>query len=167
MLTVENIPFSLLTTTHMKSLLHSQTFNSSELHSITVMLQFLNSIPSLHSSAPKHTSWQAGVSKLDWLSQLTQLAWDPPYITSGLTQQKTLFSNNSFIVARTCLLCRCLAVNVYSGSTIPTFKRHVTIRFLVSCPAGLTPYVSVSRLWEPCNLLLGHVTCHIYVYMVL
>jgi hypothetical protein len=51
------------------SSLHSLTFNSTELHSIILMPQFLNSIPSLDSSAPKLTSWQAGVSKLNWLQR--------------------------------------------------------------------------------------------------
>jgi hypothetical protein len=32
-----------------------------------------------------------------------------------------------FVAAGTCLPSRCLAMNVYSGSTIPAFRRHVTI----------------------------------------
>jgi hypothetical protein len=67
------------------------------------------------------------------MTQLFQLAWDPRYIASGRIQQKTPFTNNPlivacvFVVAGTCLPSRCLAMNVYSGSTIPAFRRHVTI----------------------------------------
>jgi hypothetical protein len=74
---------------------------------------------------------------------------DPRYIASGRPQQKTSFRNNSsivievrlprrcvemavlvasmFISAGTCLPNRFLAMNVYSGSAIPAFRRHVTI----------------------------------------
>jgi hypothetical protein len=63
----------------------------------------------------------------------TGLVWDPHCIVSGQTQQKILFPNNLFIVAcvfvaaGTCLTSRCLAMTVYSCSTIPAFRRHVTI----------------------------------------
>jgi hypothetical protein len=50
---------------HVKSSLHSQTFNSAELHSIILMPQFSNSVPSLSSFASNLTFWQAGVSKLN------------------------------------------------------------------------------------------------------
>jgi hypothetical protein len=59
------------------------------------------------------------------------------YIASGRTQQKTSFAllypnNNSivayvFVAAGTCLPSRCLTMNLYSGSNIPAFRRHVTI----------------------------------------
>jgi hypothetical protein len=68
---------------------------------------------------------------------LFRLAWDPRYIASGRIQQKHLFHRYSttntsivpyvFVAAGTCLSSRCLAMNVYSGSTIPAFRRHVTI----------------------------------------
>jgi hypothetical protein len=32
-----------------------------------------------------------------------------------------------FISAGTCLPSRCLAMNVYSGSAIPAFRRHITM----------------------------------------
>jgi hypothetical protein len=32
-----------------------------------------------------------------------------------------------FISAETCLPSRCLAMNIYTGSAIPAFRRHVTI----------------------------------------
>jgi hypothetical protein len=67
----------------------------------------------------------------------TQLVWDPCYIASGRTEQKKPFpslqlKNTSivayvFFAAETCLPSRCLAMNVYSGSTVPAFRRHVTI----------------------------------------
>jgi hypothetical protein len=62
-----------------------------------------------------------------------QLAWGLRYIASGPTPQKTPFVTNSsivahvFTVAGTCLPSRCLAMNIYSGSTIPAFRRHVTL----------------------------------------
>jgi hypothetical protein len=130
-----------VTTAHVKSFLHSQTLNSTELHSITLMPQLLNSIPSLDSSASKPTSWQAGILKLNWLADISsrssstapQLSWDPLYTASGPTQQKTPFPNNPslvacvFVTVGTCLPSRCLEMNVYSGSTIPASRRHVTI----------------------------------------
>jgi hypothetical protein len=63
----------------------------------------------------------------------SQLAWDPCNIALGWTQQKTPFPYSPstvdcvFIAAGTCLVSRCLAMNVQSGSTIPAFKCHVTI----------------------------------------
>jgi hypothetical protein len=62
-----------------------------------------------------------------------QLVWGPRYISSGRTQEKTSFPNNSFIVAfvfvstGTCLPSRCLEISIYSGSTIPAFRPHITI----------------------------------------
>jgi hypothetical protein len=63
----------------------------------------------------------------------SQLAWDPRYIASGQTQQKTPFPNNPpvvasvFVAAGSCLPSRCLAINVCSGSTIPAFRHHITV----------------------------------------
>jgi hypothetical protein len=63
----------------------------------------------------------------------SQLAWDPYNVASGQTQQKALFANNPFIVAcmfvaaGTCLMSRCLAINVYPGSTISAFRHHVIL----------------------------------------
>jgi hypothetical protein len=71
---------------------------------------------------------------LKGLSQsFTQLAWGPCYIASGRTQQKTQFPNNPsiaacvFVDAGTCLPSRCIAMHVDYGSTIPVFRRHVTV----------------------------------------
>jgi hypothetical protein len=62
----------------------------------------------------------------------TQLDWGPRYIAPGRTQQKTpiptillLFG----IVSEMCLPNHCLAMNLYSDSPIPAFRRHVTICF--------------------------------------
>jgi hypothetical protein len=71
------------------------------------------------------------------------------YISSGRTNRKDRFltipllftsplhRNGSssifaclFISAGNCLQSRCLAMNVYSGSPIPAFRRHVTISLL-------------------------------------
>jgi hypothetical protein len=41
-------------------------------------------------------------------SQLTQLAWDPRYVASGRTQQKTLFPSND-----RCLQSHSLATGIY------------------------------------------------------
>jgi hypothetical protein len=78
--------------------------------------------------------------------RLPQPDLDPSYITSGRTHKKTPFPNNSsgvftsplhrngssivvcvFITAGTCLLSRCLAMNVYSGTAIAAFRLHDTI----------------------------------------
>jgi hypothetical protein len=120
----------------MKYFLHSQTFNSTELHSVTMIPQFLNSIP-FHLSIP----WLPSHILAGWcletdLSPLTLLAWGPRYIVSGQTQQKTPFPNNPSIVtcvvvtAGTCLPSRCLAVNVNSGSTIPASCHNILQRFV-------------------------------------
>jgi hypothetical protein len=71
-----------------------------------------------------------------------QPAWDTRYAASGRIQQKIFFSslklNNTsivayvFVAAGTCLQSRCLAMNMYSGSDIPTFKRHVTMYVIVT-----------------------------------
>jgi hypothetical protein len=59
----------------------------------------------------------------------------PRYIASVRTQQKSLFPNNPsifacvFVVARTCLPSRSVAMDVFSSSTIPAFWLHVTICF--------------------------------------
>jgi hypothetical protein len=64
---------------------------------------------------------------------ITSAGLDPRYIASGRPQQKTPFRNNPFIVAYvffaagTCLPSRYLAMNVYSASTIPAFRCHITI----------------------------------------
>jgi hypothetical protein len=66
----------------------------------------------------------------------TQLVWDPRYKTSGRIQQETPFSNSPFIfacifvAAGTRLPSRYITMNVYSGSTIPAFRRHSTMYFL-------------------------------------
>jgi hypothetical protein len=70
-------------------------------------------------------------------SVLSQPAWDPRYIASGRIQQKTPFPSLyiintsiaacSFVATGRCLPSRCLAMNVYSGSAIPAFRRHVTV----------------------------------------
>jgi hypothetical protein len=57
-----------VTAADMKSFLHSQTFNSAALRSIFLMPQFIHSVLSLGSSAPRFTFWQAGVPKLNSLS---------------------------------------------------------------------------------------------------
>jgi hypothetical protein len=65
-----------------------------------------------------------------------QLAWGSRYVASGRTQQKTPFPKNPsvvfcvFVAAGTCLPSRCPTRNVSSSSTIPAFRRHVTIFFL-------------------------------------
>jgi hypothetical protein len=60
----------------------------------------------------------------------TQLAWGPRYIASGRIQKKSPLPTILpllGVVAETCLPSRCLAIYVSSGSTIPAFRRHVTI----------------------------------------
>jgi uncharacterized membrane protein YbhN (UPF0104 family) len=57
-------------------------------------------------------------------------AWDPHYITSGQTHRKHRLSAivpSLGVVAETCILSSCQAMYVSSGSTIPAFRRHVTI----------------------------------------
>jgi hypothetical protein len=63
-------------------------------------------------------------------------AWDRRYVASGRSQRKHCFHrypNNTSVVAcllvaaGTCLQRRCLAMNMYSGSTLLAFRRHVTI----------------------------------------
>jgi hypothetical protein len=105
--------------------------------------------PSLDST-PHYANWkkklisrQVGISKLDAI----HLNWIHLYNHFALTTQKTeplycwegmftapLHSNGSysivpcvFVAAKICLPCRCLAMNVYSDFTIPTFGRRVTI----------------------------------------
>jgi hypothetical protein len=94
-------------------------------------------------------------------SILSRLALDLRYIASGRIQQKTPFRNNSstyrgvftsplhrngsssivvcvFISAGTWLPSFCLAMNVYSSSAIPAFRRHVTISFFMWMMYALT-----------------------------
>jgi hypothetical protein len=65
------------TIARIKSSLHSQTLNSTELHSIILMPQF-------NFSASKLISWQAGVSKLNYFNDLC-----PFCNPSARTTQKT------------------------------------------------------------------------------
>jgi hypothetical protein len=77
-------------------------------------------------------NYSASISKY---SLSCSISWpgDPRYIASGLTQQQTPFPRNPSIVScvlvamETCLRSHCLAMNVYSGSTIPDFRRHITV----------------------------------------
>jgi hypothetical protein len=67
------------------------------------------------------------------LTQLFQLAWDPRYMSSGKTEQKTPFCNNPFIfacildAAGTCLPSRCLAMIIYFSLTISASRRHFAL----------------------------------------
>jgi hypothetical protein len=89
-----------------------------------------------------------------WFSTKSQLAWDPHYTVLGWTQQKTPFPNISFIVAYifvatgTCLLSSCLAVNVYSGSTVPAFRHHVTVLYNAYVQDIFTLQIAVQYLWR-------------------
>jgi hypothetical protein len=65
-------------------------------------------------------------------SILSQLALDPRVGANRkhrfhLCDPKILDVAYVFVAAGTCLPSRCLAMNVYSGSAIPAFRRHVTI----------------------------------------
>jgi hypothetical protein len=103
-------------------------------------------------SISSHASTTA-VSR-DSLNSIAQLAWGPCYIASVRIQQKPPFpslelSNISivaclFVAAGTCLPRRCLATNVYSDSTIPAFRRHVTI------PSNDWPVMNdkLQRMWK-------------------
>jgi hypothetical protein len=98
--------------------LHAALVKSS-LHSPTANSQLTLPIPQLSANCR--------------LSARSQWAWDPRYIDSGRTQQKTPLPNSAsiaacvFVAAGTCLPSRCLAMDVYSCSIIPAFRRHMTI----------------------------------------
>jgi hypothetical protein len=111
----------------------------SSVHSLIPSLPFILNhlpLPTLCASAPKPVSWQAGVSKLNWL----KLSFCPLYNPSAWTTQKTqplycwevvfiapFQSNGSysivvcvFVAAWMCLSSRCLVMDVsfrfhYSG----------------------------------------------------
>jgi hypothetical protein len=74
-----------------------------------------------------------------------------PYIASARTQQRTpsptvllllraymLLRSRDLVAVETCLQSHCLAADVYSGSAIPAFSRHIIIFFF-----QLIPRVSV------------------------
>jgi hypothetical protein len=102
-------------------------FNSIQFNSISRFL-----CPQAHTLAGWRLETQLTFSIILFQSS-PQLAWDPRYTASGRTQPKTPFHNNPFIVtcvfvdAGTCLPRRYIAMNVYSGSTIQAFSRHVTV----------------------------------------
>jgi hypothetical protein len=93
------------TIAHVKSSLHSQTSNSTELHSIILMPQFLTSAPLLPSSYPERLSSRNATNSLPFLLNRLRLpsretlsiqfsaAWGLRYIASGRTQQKTPFQS--------------------------------------------------------------------------
>jgi hypothetical protein len=59
--------------------------------------------------------------------------WDPRYIAPGRTHRKQRLSiivSLLGVAAETCLPSSCIATDVSSGSTIPAFRRHVTILYL-------------------------------------
>jgi hypothetical protein len=143
--------------THVKSSLHSRTFNSTELHSIILMPQLLCS--QFHILA----GWRLE-------TQLTQKIFCVLFTTTrhGPCRKHTLYcpggaftaplhrNGSSSIVAcvfvsvETCLLSPCPAMNVYSGSSSPAFWRHVTI-FLI-------PEVFTLVFWD-LELLSPEVCC--------
>jgi hypothetical protein len=142
------------------SSLHSQTFISTELHSIILIPQFPVQFlcPQARMLAGWHLKTQLirchffslifdfRLRRLSQLySQLPEILVIQPrggpkrkrrFLTTALLRVFTsLLHRNcsSFIVlcvlisAETCLLSRCLAINLYSGSVLPAFRRHVTI----------------------------------------
>jgi hypothetical protein len=118
------------TVAHIKSYLHSQTFNSTELHS-TILMPFLNATPSLPSSYPGRLgSWNS----TDLLPFLHNHLWllSPEtrsifirYIASGRLQQKTPFPNNPSIVLEVSLPC-CFIETVVL--LLPSFPREPVYR---------------------------------------
>jgi hypothetical protein len=144
----------------MKSSLDSRTFNSP-----------LNPLPSRFSHLPLPSQETSSV--------LSQQALDPRYVASGCPQQSHRFlaiplscrgvftsplnrhGSSSvvvclFISGGTCLPSLCLTMNVYSGSAIPAFRRHVRISLFLSPsqrhiswipPVGLSVCMSIPYLW--------------------
>jgi hypothetical protein len=135
------------TIAHTKSSLHSQTFNSTELHSIILMPQFLNSIsllPSLYRG--RHASRNSTDSNELLFpfynpSARTMQKTQPLYCWGGVFTESLHINDRgtdhientalqlwrALISAGTCLQSRCLVINVYSGSAIPAFMGHVTV----------------------------------------
>jgi hypothetical protein len=93
------------------------------------------------------------------LNSLFYMACNPRYIASGRPKQKTLFPNNFFIViepfypvvtsislaAGMCLQSRCLVMDVFSSSTIPTFWCHITVSYRYSLTTALE-YIILKRV---------------------
>jgi hypothetical protein len=87
-------------------------------HRLTFKSQ-LNSLPSLLNHLH---------CRLKRLPQLLfQLAWDPRYMSRSGSNRKRRFHRYSSTILLLALPSCCLAMNVYSGSAIPAFRRHVTI----------------------------------------
>jgi hypothetical protein len=95
----------------------------------------INSIP----SAPKLISWQTGVSKLDstllynHFTRTTQkiqrlYCWVGVFTTPLHSNRSYSIVACVFVAAGMCLPSRCLAMNVYSDFTVPSFGCYVTIR---------------------------------------
>jgi hypothetical protein len=99
-----------------------------------------------NSSAPKLTSWQAGISKLDSVLHNCILLYNNFARTTQKTQlfycweevfTAPLHSNGSysivtcvFVAAGMCLPSRCVAINIYSEFSIPAFGSRVTVLYL-------------------------------------
>jgi hypothetical protein len=97
-----------------------------------------------------------------WLATPSRLTHDGNSNSSCFTlcsfctdRMENTASNNSsvvawlFITVETCLPCRCLTMNILSGSAIPAFIRHVTVLslcFVVSATCSWSPRVSWS-IW--------------------
>jgi hypothetical protein len=83
-----------------------------------------------------------------YLKRLSQLlpqpAWDSRCITSGRTQLKTpSIVSCVFVATGMCLRSRCPAMNIYSGSTIPAFRRYVTVHL-----ENRFTHVTSSKVWS-------------------
>jgi hypothetical protein len=106
---------------------------------------FVASYDSQGYSGGIRTSLHAGLTS----TSCVRIALDPRYTASARIQQETQFPNNSYIFIEMCLHRRCiettvllllracsfpreppcLAINVYSGFSVPDFRRHVTVYY--------------------------------------
>jgi hypothetical protein len=129
----------------------------------TTNFNAISSQPPLKSSAELQSlSWAFNylTAATRYSLNYSQLAWYPRYIASVRTHQETHFPNNLFIIAcvlvtaGACSPSRCLALNIYSGSAITAFRRHITIYYHVLRILG--PYmkrVVDGFLYKGCLLL--------------
>jgi hypothetical protein len=133
--------------------LHTLQFTVTHIHP-PPSTALINSDASIHfsSSAPELISRQAGVSKLSWLVAVSSQS--SPTANSLLSSQPrggpaentvSVIVPLLGVVAETCLPGSCLAMDVSSGSIIPTFRRHVTI--LIFGSSLMNNMCDIIKIW--------------------
>jgi hypothetical protein len=118
LLLIHELDFSIIVFTSRCSVTVSNSGDSSTLTSLPA--------GSNSSSVVALNTWLQLTHILDWPKTPAGSSYDTDRI-QNTASNNSFFVAWLFVTAKTCLLCRCLAMDIFSGSAIPAFIRHVTI----------------------------------------